>query len=169
MKRSYTQTNTAAWAADSAGIAVDIDRTGLITRIDATVEITPSLTLDGASQPDSIFRVIQNLRVVGGSHTYFTLPADDACMGGILLHNLNVYDGFGLGHRDGDIAAPGRTYVPMNFVLHAGSRPKDMFGRDNPYDLSAFIPANKEGQLRAEWVTSGNDVMDDSVLKAVPT
>lgn len=164
-KLSYTQTNTIAWSGD-AQQSTDIDRNGLITQIDVTVEVTPSATLAGANQPDGPFRVVQNLAVAGGSHTYFTLPADDRCGGGILLHYLNVADGFGLGHSTAGISAPNRTYMPINYVLHAGSRPMlPAMGRmvDNKFDLTAFIPAWLESQLRATWTTSGNDVMDDVV------
>ena len=58
---------------------------------------------------------------------------------------------------------PQLTFTGVNFVLHAGSRPRDQFGRDNPFDLSAYIPADSESQLRIEWTTSGNDILDDSV------
>ena len=44
-----------------------------------------------------------------------------------------------------------------------GSRPRNQWGRDNPYDLTAFIPAHAESQLNAEWQTSGNDILDDTV------
>ena len=162
-KRTITQTLTGTWAGDSPGIATDIDRTGYITRISAVAEVVPSATLAGANQPDGAWRIVQNLRIVGGEHTYMNLPADDAAMGGTLLHYMNLLDGFGTGHSILTIVAPNRTYTPITFTLHPGSRPRDLYGRDNKFDLTAFIPALREGQLRAEWVTSGNDVMDDTV------
>ena len=161
-KITTTQVASATWAADTT-IQTNLERVGLITRIEFTVEITPSATLTGANQPDGIFRLPQNLRIQGGSHTYFTLPADDGCAGGTLLHYQNVLDGFGPGHYNGAIAAPQATYQPVNFVLHCGTRPKGAFGRDNPFDMSGFIPAGLESQLVADWTTSGNDVMDDAV------
>ncbi len=161
-KKMLTQTDTATWAADSAGIATDLERNGVITRITATAEVTPSATFDGANQVDGLWRIVQNLRVVGGAHTYFNLPADDAAMGGTLLHYLNALDTGMVGHSSGDITAPDRTYVGVNFMLHCGSRPR-VNGVDNPFDLSGLIPGLYESQLRAEWVTSGNDVMDDTV------
>ena len=52
----------------------------------------------------------------------------------------------------------------MNFVLHAGVRPRDMYGRDNPHDLSSFVPAQViGGNVNAVWTTAGSDVMDDAV------
>lgn len=163
-KVEETQTETGTWAADSGGISTDLIKNGAITRIKATAEVTPSGGgLAGANQPNGLFRVVQNLRIAGGSHTYFTLPADDAAMGGVLLHYLNQYDGFGLGHTDASVAAPSRTYSPVTFVYHCGSRPKDKYGRDNKFDLTAFIPSTLESRLTAVWVTSGNDVMDDTI------
>ena len=161
-KMSVTQTDNATWAPDST-IATDIERVGLITRIDVTVEVTPSATLSGANQTDGLWRLIQNLRIVGGAHTYFNLPADDGAHGGTLLHYMNVHDGHGVGHEEGGVTAPSAAYVPVNFVYHCGTRPRDMYGRDNPFDLTAFLPATQESQLRAEWIVSGNDVMDDTV------
>ena len=167
-KLSIRQTGSATYVADSV-VATDIERMGLLTRIDMVIEITPSATLTEANQPDGLNRVLQNMRILGGSHTYFTLPSVDGGQGGTLLHYMNRQDGFGLGHADGAVAAPTRTFTIMKFTLHCGSRPKDLYGRDNPFDLTAFIPAGDESQLRAEWVTSGNDVMDDTVTVGATT
>lgn len=156
------QVANGAWAAD-ATIEIDLTRVGLITRLDMTNEITPSATLTAANQPDGLFRTVGNMRIRGGSHVYFTLPAVDGGQGGTLLHYLNRIDGHGIGHADGAIAAPTRTFTFMNFVYHCGSRVRDQFGRDNPFDLSAFVPASAESQLVAEWTTYGNDVLDDTV------
>ena len=49
-KMSISQTTSATWGADST-ISTDLERTGLVTRIDFTVEVTPSASLDGAN-PD---------------------------------------------------------------------------------------------------------------------
>ena len=152
------QTDTATYAADST-IATDLEREGLITQIDFTVEMTPSATLTaGHTNPDPLSRLVQNLRVVGGSHTFFNLPADDGALGGALLHYMNVVDGFGIGHPDGSVTAQeARAFIPMQFVLHCGVRPRNSKGVENPFDMSGFIPAFVEAQLRAEWTTSGND------------
>lgn len=158
---SITQTVTLAWAGDTT-IADDVERVGFITRVDIGIEITPSATLTGDNAIDGLFRLIQNFRIVGGSHVYMTLPADDACLGGTLLHYKSQLDGFGYGHRDGGIAAPQSVVTPMVYPVHFGTRPFAQ-GHENPFDLSAFIPAAHESQLRMEWTTSGNDVMDASV------
>ena len=158
-----TQTDTAAWAASSAGISTDILRNGAITEIVASVEVTPSATLTAANAPDGLWRVIQNLSIQGGSQTYLTLPSQAPPVGGTLLHYLNRYDGFGVGQPDGAIAAPTHTYTPIHFVFHMGTRPRGFFNRRNPYDLTAFIPSTLDNRLRAVWVTAGNTVMDDTV------
>lgn len=163
-KVSKTQTDTITWAADNGGAGADLERVGYITRIDVTAEITPSATLTGAGTvTDGLWRVFRNIKIVGGSHTYITLPNDDAGMGGTLLHYLSENDGHGRGHHDGPITAPNRTYVPITATLHFGSRPRTPSGWDNKFDMSGFIPAAEESQLRIEVQTSGNDVMDETV------
>ena len=163
-KVSKTQTDTIAWSADNGGVGADLERVGYITRIDVTAEITPSATLTGAGTvADGLWRVLRNIKIVGGSHTYVTLPNDDAAMGGTLLHYLSENDGHGRGHHDGIITAPHRTYVPITASLHFGSRLRTPFGVDNKFDMSGFIPAAEESQLRVEVQTSGNDVMDETV------
>ena len=67
------------------------------------------------------------------------------------------------GHPLGLITAPRRTYTPITYRYHFGARPQTLFGTDNPFDLSGFIPANKETSLNFVITTSGNDVMDDTV------
>jgi len=162
-KTTITQTDTATWSASSSGISTNLDRTGLITRINATVEVTPSATLAGANQTDGLMRVVQNLRVEGGSHTYITLPGDAGGHGGTLLHHLGRLAGFGIGHSGLSITAPQLTYNALTYYLHFGSRPKLLGRQDNPFDMTAFIPAHSETQLRAIWVTTPNSVMDDTV------
>lgn len=157
-KVSITQNASGTWAAD-ATITTALERMGIITRIEPTVEVTPSASLGGTNQPDALFRMIQNMRIVA-NETFFNLPADDGSQGGVLLHYANRADGYGLGHPDGVIVAPSVTYTPVNFVLHCGAAPhRD--GIDDPFDLSGFIPASVESQLNAEWTVSGNDILDD--------
>lgn len=161
-KQRASQTATGTWAADST-VQVNLDRRGAITRIYATARVTPSATLGGATLiPAGLWRIMRNLTIAGGK-TFFTLPDDDGCNGGVLLHYLNRWDGHGVGHPTAPITAPRQTFTPLTYVFHAGTRPKDTYGRDNPFDMTAFIPAVAEGQLRADWVSSGNDVLDDAV------
>lgn len=167
-KVSLTQTGTGAWAATST-VSTDLEQVGVITQIDVTVELTPSATLSAAHQEDAPFRPIQNFSIRGGSHTYFTLPADPGGQPGVLWHYINKHDGYGVGHAQATIVAPFRTYMPVTWVFHCGTRHRDVYGRRNPFDLSAFIPASQEQQLKAEWATTGNDVMDDVVTIASAT
>lgn len=162
-KVSNTQTATGTWAASSAGIAVDIERVGLITRIDATIELVPSATLGGANQPGGAFRAIQNLTIRGASKTYFDLPSEAGGFGGVLLHALNDRQGMGAGSTPTVITAPAQVFTPTNVVFHPGSRPMLRPDLDNPFDLSAFIPAGLEGQLNITWVTGANTALDDTV------
>ena len=166
-KQTNTQTTQGTWGGDTL-VSTQLDRKGAITRIYATARVTPSATFTGANQPDSLFRVMKALVISGGSHQYFTLPSRDTCGGGILLRYLNHKDGFGSGHPLGGITAPKVTYTPVTFVLHAGTRPQASLVPggpvvDNPYDLTAFIPAISEASVTADWSTAGNDVMDDTV------
>lgn len=161
-KRFETQTDTLTWAASNAGIGVDIPKIGVITEMAMTAELTPSATFDGANQPDGLWRVVQNLRLLGGNSTYFSLPGDAGGQGGTLLHYYNRWNmgppaGAVAGHISGDVTAPQQAHVPATWWFHPGSRGK------NPFDLSAFIPASHESQLRLEWVTGPNTVMDDTV------
>lgn len=168
-KLTRTQSDSATHAADNAGIRTAIEQIGMLTRLSMTVEVTPSATLGGANQPDGLWRVMRNLRLEGGSDAFFQLPSDDGCLGGTLLHEMNRKDGFGTGHPDGVITAPSATFTPITFHYHAGARPRDMYGRDNPFDASAFVPASILGTLNALWVTSGADVMDDTVTISAAT
>jgi len=164
-KRQYTQTGTGTWAADSE-ISVDIDKVGLITRIDATAEITPSATISAAyTITGGPFRIFEKLVIEGGSHTYITMPGDDGGVAGVLVHNMNEKDGHGPGHPTGAIGAPKNTATPVNLCFHMGSKPKMPSNPvvDNPYDLTAFIPAHNETQLKIVWTTSGNDCIDATV------
>jgi len=168
-KISNTQTETGAWSASSAGISINIERVGLLTRMDMTVELVPSATLGGANQPGGPFRSVRNLTLAGAQKTYFTLPSEAGGNGGVLLKALNDYQGFGAGTTPTVITAPRPVFTPINFVYHPGSFPQLAPGRQagalrgGPFDLSSFVPAGLEGQLTLTWVTTANTVMDDTV------
>lgn len=163
MRKLYaTQTAVGTWAADATQ-RVEIDNGGLITELEMVWEVTPSATMAAANAPDGIWRLGRDFRVMGGSHTFFALPNDDGCMGGVLLHYMNNYDFRMAGVRGAVIVAPQRTYTPITFVLHCGARPRGMYGQANPFDLSGFIPGLDKTTLIVEAQNSGNDVMDDTV------
>jgi len=160
-----TQTDVATWAASST-LRTSLERQGLITRVVFTPEITPSATLAGAVQENGLYRALLNHRIVAGGHTFMELPSTgESGNAGTLMHYVNNQDFGGMpGFPDQQsVAGPDRTYMPISFIFHCGSRPKDMYGRDNPFDLSAFIPAFNTVDLIAEWVTGLNSVLDDTV------
>lgn len=164
-KISLPQTTTATWAASST-IRTSLEREGVITRIVATAEITPSATIAAAtSSPSGPYRVAQNLRIIGGGHTFVELPSTgESGNSSVLLHYLNNEDFGGMpGFPDQQtIAAPNRTFHPVSFVLHMGCRPR-VNGVDNPFDLTGLIPARSITDLVAEWVTTANTILDDTV------
>ena len=163
-KIALTQTATGTWAASSV-IRTSLEREGVITRIEANMEITPSATIAGAVQTQGLYRVAQNLRILAGGHTFMELPSTgESGHGSTLLHYVNNEDFGGMpGFPDQQtISAPDRTFHPVTFVLHCGSRPR-LNGLDNPFDLSGCIPAFKVQDLIAEWTTGLNSVMDDTV------
>jgi hypothetical protein len=161
-KIEQTQTDTTTWAVSSAGISTDIERLGVITRIACTAEITPSATLDAANAPHGLFRVVQNMRLEGGGFTYFTLPGDAGGLGGTLWHYYNRQNMGVMGHASGDVAAPSRSYVPVTFWWHPGSRPVINGYQQNEFDMTALIPALHDASLRAIWTTGPNSVLDAS-------
>ena len=156
IKTMVTQPDAITWAASGTPNA-DIEKQGLLTELQCTAEITPSATLEGACQPDSLSRVVQNLRITG-RRLYTNLPADAGGQGGTLLRQMNLYDGHGVGHGPASVTAPISAYTPMTWVMHFGSlHPLD------PWDVSGFIPAFNESSLKLEWATTPNSVMDDTV------
>lgn len=147
----------------------DVPRDGVITRIDCEVQVTPSATMVGANLPMGIWHVIDTLRLVGGGGKQYVGLGSGELLGRI-IHALNQSDfpekPF-VGARN--LTAPNTTYVPVVFRLHFGSRPRDMYGRDNPFDLSAFIPAHRESSLKMEWGCPANSVMDGTVTISAAT
>lgn len=141
----------------------DLPRDGVITRIDCEVQLTPSATLVGANLPMGIWHVIDTLRVVGsGGIQYVGMGSGELL--GRMIHQFNLVDFPGhafAGARN--ITAPNPTYVPIVFRLHFGSRPRSIYDHDNPFDLSAFIPAHRDSSLKIEWGCPANSVVDGTV------
>ena len=122
-----TQTPVATWAASST-VRTSIEREGLITRIEFTAEITPSATIKGGtSSPGGLYRVQLDHVLAGGGHEWTNLPnTGESGNGGQLLHAMNAIDFGGMpGFPDQEtISAPDRTYHPITFIWHFGSRPR---------------------------------------------
>lgn len=159
LKRSVTQTKQWTWAS-ATNVQEDLLRDGIITHIDFVLEITPSATLAGANQPDGPFRLIDNFTIKGGSHTYFTLPAEQ---GGRVWHYVMRKLMKHMGHGTAGITAPNLLQEPIVFRFHPGSRPLLPDGSVNFFDLTALIPALEESSLVGTWLTTANNVMDDVV------
>jgi len=161
-KIKKTEIGTLTYGASTV-VNADVPRDGVITRIDVEVQVTPSATLVGANLPMGIWHVIDTLRLVGGGGKQYVGMGSGELLGRI-IHAHNQYDFPGLpfvGARD--LTAPNTTFVPVVFRLHFGSRPRDNYGRDNPFDLSAFLPAHRESSLKMEWGCPANSVVDGTV------
>ena len=157
------QATTAAWASATT-VPLVLENIGNVTRYEVIHEAVPNATFVAANQPDGLYRPYQNIQVQSGARIFFALPSDGGGHGGTILHLLNEMDGLGVGHTNGGITAPDRTFVPIKLAFHAGVYPKRGYGRlDNKYDLSAFIPARALGGMQLTWTTNTNDVMDDTV------
>ena len=138
---------TLTWAA-SSDQQVELPNEGLITRIDLELYTTMSGAVSGDMLTVGLWRMIENLKVEGGGgKAYFGLTGIDM---GILLHYLNLRDFPGVTWHD--IVATSQYSL---WRLHFGSRPRDIWGRDNPFDLTAAIPAQDETNLRLTWTTCG--------------
>jgi len=159
---SADQLTTATWVASGAPSLV-LENIGYVTRYDIIHEMIPSATLVGANQPDGLYRPFMNVQISTGNDTYYTLPSVLGGQGGVLLALLNRLDGFGAGHTTGGITAPDRLFVPVKLTFHAGVYPKRNDGRDNPYDLSGFVPVGPKGTASLVWTTDINSTIDDTV------
>lgn len=156
---SKSITETAAWAA-SGNKQIELPNEGLITRIvlDLSLTVTACLAADTNTTLHS-YRPIQGLKIEGGGgRSYFSMSGAEQM--GRLLHFVNRLD------------FPGRSFergmatntIYGSFMLHFGSRPRDLYGRDNPFDLTAFIPAKDETNLKLTWeTTQAADICDTAI------
>jgi len=143
----------------SAGgdVQVDLPTEGMITRIDIGFDITNSGAGALALSVMGLWRIVQNLKIEGGGgKSYFGATGTQM---GILLHYLNMVDFPGTCWRE--IVA---TTQECKLRLHFGSRPRDIWGRDNPYDLTAAIPAIDETNLKLTWTCAASDDTVDDTL-----
>lgn len=150
------QTPTWTWAA-SQTVSQDIKASGAITRIALRVRLTMSGSAAAAVQEDGFWRIMQALTLKGNSGVAYFSMGDEQI--GRMLHLLNLNDRVlpGVGH--GPIA----TTNDFIYVLHFGSRPRDQRGHDNPFDMSAFVPAFDDTGLKLDWLTTANTVVDDTL------
>lgn len=162
MNLTHQLVDTMTWAA-SADKDVDLPLDGFITRIDLECSITGSGAMASAMATLGLWRVIQSLKIKGGSgKNYFNMSGVQM---GVLLHAINMRDFPDVGTWH-DLVATTQTIA---WRIHFGSKPRDEFGRDNPFDLTAAIPAMDENNLKLIWSTTGNDAMDDTVTISAAT
>lgn len=148
--------DTMTWNA-SSDLTLDLPTEGLITRIDLECYITMSGGVSGALASLGLWRFIQSLRIQGGGgKDYFSMSGVQM---GTMLHYLNLLDFPGSTWKD--LVA---TSQYIAFRLHFGSKPRDIYGRDNPFDLSVAIPAFAEKDLKLIWTTTAAADTIDGVV-----
>ena len=148
--------NSLTWAASSR-VSERLPKDLIITEIELQVYLTASGAAAAALDVMGLWRLIQGLEIVGGSgRQYFS---NTGSIRGVLMHYLNMVDHPGTTWRD--IVATSQYF---KFRLHFGSRPRDVWGRHNPYDLTVAIPAHKESSLDIVWVTGAADDTIDDIL-----
>ncbi|KKN50490.1 hypothetical protein LCGC14_0632150 [marine sediment metagenome] len=142
----------------SAGndVQVDLPTEGIITRIAIEMAITASGASAAALSVAGLWRAIQNIKITGGGgKSYFSMTGKQM---GMMLHHVNLTDFPGRSWRE--IVATTQTVAA---ILHFGSRQRDVYGRDNPYDLTAAIPAQDETNLKLTWTcAASDDSIDDT-------
>lgn len=160
MKYNVTKklVDTLTWAA-SSDVQVDLPVEGAITRItiDYNLTVTGCLAADTNTEFPQ-WKPIQNLKIEGGGGRQYVGAVGEQM--GRILHFLNLHD------------FPGKSFnwamatntIYGSIVLHMGSRPRDLYGRDNPFDTTAIIPARDESNLKLTWTTTqAADVCDTAI------
>ena len=155
-----TLTETQAWAA-SADKQITLPNEGVITRIvlHYALTVTGCLAADTNTQL-AAYKAIQNLKIEGGhGGTYIGGSGEQM---GRIFHLLNKKDFNKISLQKG--MATNTIYGDL--ILHFGSRPRDAYGRDNPFDLTAFIPAQDEspnGLKLTISTTQAADICDTAI------
>lgn len=143
--------DTLTWAAGS-DIQVDLPNEGLITEIEVELYLTMNGSIAADAHALALWRAAQNFKIEGGGgKVYFGMSGTQM---GMLLHYLNLIDHPGINWHE--IVA---TSQYLKWRMHFGSRPRDIFGRRNPFDLTCAIPAFKESNLKFTWGTTANDAL----------
>lgn len=143
--------DTLTWAA-SSDKQVDLPNEGLITEIECELYLTMNGSIAADSHALALWRAVQSIKIEGGGgKTYFGMSGTQM---GMMLHYLNLIDFPGKNWHE--IVA---TSQYLSWRIHFGSRPYDIFGRRNPFDLTCAIPAFKETNLKFTWTTTANDAL----------
>ena len=148
--------DTMTWAA-SADKQVDLPNDSFITEIDLELSLTMSGSGAAALATHGLWRAIQSLKIAGGSgKDYYSMSGVQM---GVLMHYLNLVD-YPTIRTWHEIVA---TTQIVSWKLHFGSRPYDIFGRRNPCDLSAALPAMDEANLKLTWTCTPANALDDII------
>ena len=136
----------------SAGndVQIDLPNEGIITQVDWELYLTLDAGAASTMSVLGLWRAIQNMKIEGGGgKSYFSMTGTQM---GMLMHHLNVLDYPGKCWRD--IVATSQ-YIAGR--IHFGSRLHDVYGRENPFDLTAGIPAQDETNLKFTWTCAASD------------
>lgn len=147
--------DTISWTA-STEKELDLPCEGLITRIDLEFYVAASGSMASAMSSLGNWRIFDSLKIVGGGGKNYYSMSGYAM--GVLQHYLNLVDFPGITWRE---AVDQYPYTCIR--LHFGSRPQDIHGRDNPFDLTAAIPAFAETSLKLAWSCPAALALDDTV------
>lgn len=155
-----TITETKAWAA-SSDLQFTLPNEGAITRIVLHYALTVTACLAADTNTElAAYKAIQNLKIEGSvGGTYIGASGEQM---GRLLHLLNRVD-FNKSNLNKGMAT---NTIYGTLILHFGSRPRDAYGRDNPFDLTAFIPAQNEspnGLKLTITTTAAADICDTAI------
>ena len=145
------------WAA-SSDKQIELPNEGAITRIVLTAEFTVTAVLAASTNTQLCqYKPFENIKIEGGGgKNYFSMNYQQM---GRMLHLLNRYDFRGLAPHP----AVGTNTVYSSLIMHFGSLPI-LNGRDNPFDLTAFIPARDEPNLRLTITTTqAADICDTAI------
>lgn len=158
MRTTKTVVDSGTWAA-SSDVTIDLPNSGAITRIDLEVSLTVTGVLAADTNTEYCqWKPIQSLTIESGGRTFLGMRGEQM---GRMLHFLNRRD------FPGQIfnLAMGTNTVFANYTIHFGSFPRNpMTLVDDPFDLSAFIPAKNETNLKLIWgTTQAADVADTAI------
>ena len=147
-KQVRTLVDSFTWAS-ATDLQIDLPKDALITQIDFRAVLTMSNALT-AVQPDGLRRIVQNFKIESGGEAFMGMSGEQM---GRLWSLMNTYDYGGANL----ISLQSGTAESITFRFHPGSNPRD------PFDMSAVIPAQDLGELKATWTTTTNAVVDDTI------
>jgi len=149
-------TASSTWGASADLTPVDLPRDGIITEVTIRANLTATLT--AAAYDDWFRRVLQNIKIEGdGGRAYLGMSGIQMSTMLSLWHETRT--GAPTIHSNGAgiaLAAPdvgSATFVSV-FKFHPGSEP------DNPFDMTAIIPAKALSMLQAKLTTTAAAVTD---------